>query len=53
MRSALFEFGVFDLIALLPRALLFFELLPLDFYTFALKAFLLITAFRLDFARLR
>ena len=51
--KALLEFGVFDLLALTPRALLFLELLPLVLYMLALTEFLLIAAFMLDFARLR
>ena len=51
--NALFEFGVFDLLALTPHALLFLELLPLVFCMLALTKFLLIAAFMLDFARLR
>ena len=51
--KALFEFGVFDLLVLTPRALLFLELLPLVFCMLALTEFLLIAAFILDFALFR
>ena len=51
--NALLEFGVFDLLALTPRALLLLELLPLVFCVLTLTKFLLIAAFMLDFARLR